>query len=105
MLQQTVKLLTYTGNAKDITIWTARFAIMMQMKGLYKSLLGIEEQPNEPKPVTNGTSNVEKKNHKVLKDAYEKEVTHTKGKRNNMWCHLAMTLDSTTLMLIQRPSC
>ena len=42
---------------------------MMQTKEHYKSLLWTEEQPNEPAPLANGAS---KKNHKVLKDAYEK---------------------------------
>ena len=74
---------------------------MMQTKGLYKSLLRTEEQPNELAPLANGTSNDEKKNHKVLKDAYEKEVAKIKGKRNNVWCHLALTLDETTLTLMR----
>ena len=72
----------------------------MQKKGLYKSLLGTEEQPNEPAPLANGASNDEK-NYKVLKDAYEKEVADIKEKRNNVWCHLALTLDATTLMLMR----
>ena len=57
---------------------------MMQTKGLYKSLLGTEEQPNEPAPLANGAKNSEKKNHKVLKNAYEKDVADIKGKRNNV---------------------
>ena len=73
----------------------------MQTKGLYKSLLGTEEQPNEPAPQANGAINDEKKNHKVLKDAYEKEAADIKEKRNNVWCHLALTLDATTLMLMR----
>ena len=36
----------------------------------------------------------------MLKDAYEKEVADIKEKRNNEWCHLALTLDATTLMLM-----
>ena len=56
---------------------------------------------NEPSPLANGASNDEKKNHKVLKDAYEKEVADIKEKRNNVWCHLALTLDATTLMLMR----
>ena len=71
---------------------------MMQTKGLYKSLLWTEEQLNEPAPLANGASNDEKKNHKVLKDACENEVADIKEKRNNVWCHLALTLDATTLM-------
>ena len=99
MDQQTVKLLTYTGKAQDFPIWSTRFVAMMQTKGLYKSLLRTEEQPNELAPLANGTSNDLKKNHKVLKDAYEKEVAKIKEKCNNVWCHLALTLDETTLML------
>ena len=67
---------------------------MMQTKRLYKSLLRTEEQPNEPVPLANAASNDEKKNHKVLKDAYEKEVVDIKEQRNNVWCHLALTLDA-----------
>ena len=100
MDQQVVKLLTYTGKAQDFPIWSTRFVAMMQTKGLYKSLLGREEQPNEPAPLANGSTNNEK-NHKVLKDAYEKEVADIKEKRNNVWCHLALTLDAITLMLMR----
>ena len=74
---------------------------IMQTKGLYKSLLGTEEQPNEPAPIANGASSDEKKNQKVLKDAYEKEVADIKEKRKNVWCHLALILDATTLMLMR----
>ena len=65
---------------------------------------GTEEQPNELAPLANGVSNDEKKNHKVLKDAYEKEVADIKEKRNIVWCHLTLTQDATTLMLM-RPDC
>ena len=37
----------------------------------------------------------------MLNDAYEKEVADIKEKRNNMLCHLALTLDATTLMLMR----
>ena len=99
--QQTVKLMTYTAKAQDFPIWSTRFVAMMLTKGLYKSLLETEEQLNEPAPLANGASNDEKKNHKVLKDAYEKEVADIKEIRNNVWCHLALTLDATTLMLMR----
>ena len=61
---------------------------------------GTEEQPNEPGPLSIGTSNDEK-NYKVLRDAYEKEVADIKEKRNNVWCPLALNLDATTLMLMR----
>ena len=96
-----MKLLTCTGKAKNIPIWSKRFVAMMQTKGLYKSLLGTEEQPNEPAPLANGASNDEQKNHKLLKDAYEKEVADIKEKRNKLWRHLALTLDTETLFLMR----
>ena len=74
---------------------------MIQTEGLYKSLLGTEEQPNEPAPLAKWANNDEKKNHKVLKDAYEKEVADIKEERNNVWRHLALTLDATALMLMR----
>ena len=101
MHQQTVKLLTYTGKTLDFPIWSTRFVAMMQTKGFYKSLLGTEEQPNEPAPLAKEARNDEKKNNKVLKDAYEKEVADIKENWNNVWRHLALTLDATTLMLMR----
>ena len=35
-----------------------------------------------------------------MKDAYENEVAEIKEKRRNVWCHLTLTLDATTLMLM-----
>ena len=51
---------------------------MLQTKALYKSLLGTEQKPKETAPQVSGSSNDEKKNQKVLKDAYEKEVADIK---------------------------
>ena len=70
----------------------------MQTKGLYKSIIGIDKQLNEPAPLANGSSNGEKKNHKVLKDAYEEKVADIKEKRSDVWCHLALTLEATNLL-------
>ena len=89
------------SEAADLHRKGTGFVAILQTKGLYKSLLGKEEKPNEPAPLANGASNDEKKNHKVLKDAYEKEFADIKEKRNNEWCHLSLTLDATTLMLMR----
>ena len=70
---------------------------VMQTKGLCKALLGTEEQPNEPAPLDCGSRN--EKNHKVLKVVNGKEVAF--NNKRNMWCHLALTLDVTTHMLIR----
>ena len=67
MDHKTVKLLTYRGKGKDFPVWSTRFVAMMRTMGPYKSLLGTEEQPNEPAPLANAESNGEKNNN----DAYE----------------------------------
>ena len=66
MTQQTVKLLTYTGKAQDISVGSTRFVTMIQAK----VLLGTEEQLNEPALLSNEASKEENKSHKVPKDAY-----------------------------------
>ena len=99
MDQQTVKLLK--RKAQDFPIWSTRFLAMMKSKGFFKSLLGTEERPNAPAQLANGASNDETKNHLVLEDAYEKEVADIKEKWNNVWCHLGLTLDATTVMLMR----
>ena len=53
MDQQTVKLLNYPGKAQDFPIWSTRIVAMMQTNGPYKTLLGTEEQPNEPAALAN----------------------------------------------------
>ena len=104
MDQQTVKLQTYTGKTQDILIRSTRFVALMQTKGVYKSLLGTREQPNAPAPQANGSSNYEMKNHKMLKDAHEKEFEDTemfKERGKIVWCHLALTLEPTTPNLMR----
>ena len=71
----------------------------MQKKRLYKLLLGTEQQPNEPAPLANGVSIDE--NHKVLMDAYGEDVADIKEKRIIVCCHLSLTLDATTVMLMR----
>ena len=51
---------------------------------MYKLLPGIEEQPNGPAQLSNGARSDEKKNHKLLKDAYEVEVAE--ARRSEAMC-------------------
>ena len=37
----------------------------------------------------------------MLKGVYKKKVAEIKAKRNNVWCHLALTLDATTVVLMR----
>ena len=77
MEQQRVQLMTYTGKAQDFPINSKRFVTLMQIKGLYKTLLETEEQPNQLAPLANGVSN---QKNKMLKDAYKKEIADIKKK-------------------------
>ena len=104
MDQQTVKRQTYTGKTQDILIRSTRFVALMQTKGNYKLILGTREQPNAPAPQANEASNYEMKNHKMLKDAHEKEFEDTemfKERGKIVWCHLALTLEATTPKLMR----
>ena len=101
MDQQTVKLLTYTGEAQDFCNLEHQICGNDADKGTLQITTWDREQPNEPAPLANAASNDEKKNHKVLKDAHEKKVADIKEKRNNLWCPLALTLDASTLMLMR----
>ena len=56
---------------------------MMQTMGLRKTLLGTEEQTNGPGPLAKRVSNDEKKNFKVTKDAYEKNIAEKRKLRRN----------------------
>ena len=84
MKQQTVELLNCTGKAQVFPIRSTGFVVKIQTKGLYKSLLGTGEQHNELAPLDIRAGNDEKKNHKALKDAYEREVADIEEKRNNV---------------------
>ena len=101
--QQTVKLLSYTGKTQVFPTWSPRFVKMMQRKGFYIAPLGAEEQLKEAPQHANVVSN-EKKNHKVLRDAYKTKFGDIKEKRNNVWCHLTLTLDAGALALMSHES-
>ena len=73
----------------------------MQMEEIYNSVLGTEEQTNEPASLANGAGHEQKKNRNAQKDAFEKEFADIKAKLNNLWCHPALTLSATTLMLMR----
>ena len=87
MYQQTLKLLISTGKMQDFQNWSLRFVVMMQTMGLHKSLLGIKEQTNGTAPLAKSVSNDQKKNYKVLKDAYEKDIAEKqKLRRKEIMC-------------------
>ena len=73
---------------------------MTQTKGLNKALPGTEDQINETALLSNEASN-EEKNRKVQNFAYEKEDADMKEKRKNVWYHVALTLDTTTFMVLR----
>ena len=71
---------------------------MMQTNGLYESLLGTKEQPNEP---ATGASKEERKNNKVLNVAYEQALADIKEKTINVWCYLTLPSGEKIHMLMR----
>ena len=53
-------------------------------EGILKIPTWAEELSNEPAPLANWASKDKKKNNKVLKHAYEKEVADIKEKKNKV---------------------
>ena len=101
MDQQTLKLLSVSGKTEEFPIWSTRFTALMQTKQLYKTLMGTEEQPEEPPELEEGATNPERERHRQAVAEYEKRVSELNEKSNSVWCNLALVLDTTTLMLIK----
>ena len=51
-----VKCLCFTGSAEDYFAWRTKFTAFMQIKRLFKSLLGMEVTPEEIAPLAEDAS-------------------------------------------------
>ena len=57
--------------------------------------------PNAPGCLPDGSSGEQRATHEATTKAYMKAVADTQNCNNTLWCHIAMVLDSTRLMLIR----
>ena len=72
----------------------------MQTKGLFKSLLGKEVIPEEIAPSAEDASAEQQAQRQAKVQQRNKEIEDIKERNNNVWCHIALALDKTSLMYI-----
>ena len=101
MDSNTIKWLCFTGTAEDYPAWsTAKFTAFMQAKGLYKSLLGNEVMPEEIAALAEDASEEQRTQREAKVQQRNKEIEDIKERNNSVWGHLALALDTTSLMYI-----
>ena len=73
----------------------------MQNKGLYKTLISNEDKITRPSKFPENTSDEERATRDVQQKEYAIKVEEKQNRNKTVWCYLALTLDSTTLMTIR----
>ena len=96
-----VKWLCFTGSAEDYPAWSTKFTAFMQTKGLFKSLLGKEVIPEEIAPLAEDASAEQQAQRQAKVQQRNKEIEDIKERNNNVWCHIALALEKTSLMYIR----
>ena len=91
----------FSGQTEDYPIWSTRFAAFAQTKGWYETLVDSEQVPTRPAALATGSTAEQATAHQTAVDDYNKKVNEMKKRKNDLWCYLAMTLDSNSLMLIR----
>ena len=93
--------LHFSGISEDFPTWSTRFIAFMQTKGLYKTLIGHEDIIRRPDNLPENPSNEQRATRDAQRREYTIKVEQTENRNNTVWCCLALTLDSTTLMTIR----
>ena len=89
-----LKWLHFSQKSQEFPRWSTKFIPFMQTKGFYKTARQFFRK----------TFN----DQQAARDAQQKEYTirveQRENRKNTVWCHLALTLDSTTLITIRQES-
>ena len=96
-----LKWLHFSGKSEDFPTWSTRFIAFMQTKGLYKTLIGEEDRIVRPRDLEENASEEQRAAHNAQQEQYRVKVEEKTNRNNTVWCYLALTLDSTTLMTIR----
>ena len=73
----------------------------LQTKGLYKALLGKEIAPEEIALLAEDASNEQKTAWDAKVRERNKQIEEIKERNNTVWCHIALALDSNSLLYIR----
>ena len=89
-----LKWLHFSGYSKDFPTWSTRFAAFMQTKGLYITPIGNEGIIRRPDSLPESPSDEQQRDYTI-------KVEEKEDRNITVWCYLALTLHSTTLMTIR----
>ena len=101
MDSQTIKWLVFNGKAENYPAWSTKFTAYMQMKGLYKALLGKEIIPEEIAPLAEDATNEQKTAWDAKVRERNKQIEEIQERNNTVWCHIALALDNNSLLYIR----
>ena len=90
----------FSSLSEEYPICSMRFQAFAQIKGLFDTIT-VDNPP--PKPIGgfgSDPTDVERAAHDGAEATYRRALHDIEKRKNNLWCHLAMVLDSTSLMLI-----
>ena len=97
----TKKWLCLSGKQEDFATWSTRFIAYIQTKNLFETLAGTAVESVEPAALGDAPTNEQREAHRVATEEFENNKKKFRNDKNTLWCMLALTLDSTSLMLIR----
>ena len=96
-----MKWLCFSGKQEDFATWSTRFIAYIQSKNLFETLAGTVVEPVEPAALGYAPLNEQREAQRVATEEFENNKKKFRNDKITLWCMLALTLDSTSLMLIR----
>ena len=96
-----LKWMTFSGLAEDYPTWSTHFSAFAQTKGLFETLTDTVELPDRPAPLREDANDAQTREHEAQTQGRATAVQEHESRKNQIWCYLAMTIDTGSLMLIR----
>ena len=95
-----LKWMTFIGLAEDCPTWSTRFSAFAQTKGRLKTLTDTVELSHRPALLREDSNVAQRREYEAQTQARATAEQEDESCKNQIWCHLAMTLDDSSLTLI-----
>ena len=96
-----LKWLCFSGLPDEYPIWNTSFQAFIPTKSLFEALTGDYVPPNAPGRWPDGETDEQRAAPDAATEAYKKTVADKQKRNDALWCHFAMVMVSTSLMLIR----
>ena len=93
--------MSFSGFQDVSATWSTRFGAFNQRKDLHDTLMGTKEFLEAPPRFGKKASAADRKEHWRLTKGREAALVESEKRKNQIWCYLAITLNSSSLMLIR----